>query len=94
MEYHLEIAGLPCIADYSYKILVEGVPMRMPDLHQPGEPAEPAECEVTIEKLREDGAAGKQPLDAPKWLLDRVEALIAEDDNEYHRIMRDARPGL
>jgi len=77
MERAISFLGEDFVATIDYKVTAAAYRGRMPDLNQPGEPAEPMEFEVTLKALRRDIAEPSAPDKAKLaeiWGAERVEA--------------------
>lgn len=91
----IKILGEPFIAECDVNIISDGRPARMPDFNSPGDPAEPLEFDVDVQKLWRDKEYKQinQPpsLEIPNWLADEIDEFILNDSDCYNRIEEEWR---
>jgi hypothetical protein len=93
-EFPITILDGDFIVTFSTKITTRPFPGRGPDFNSPGEPPEPGEFEVEIERLRVPNHHADAPdLEVPAWLHALIVDKIMEDDSVYRGVRRaDRRP--
>ena len=86
IDYGFTIDGEAFIANIDWRCTYAGRPMRGPSFNSPGEPAEPAEFDLTVKWIaRDDGARKGETLELPQWLVD----LLEESESVYSAVYDD-----